>query len=80
MVQGRSKAAFKTWLADREQFWRDRVEVVAMDGFTGFKTATAEELPGAVAVMDPLYADVLVMPMSLGSVLVGAVIGPVRSA
>ena len=24
-----------------------------MDGFTGFKTATAEELPGAVAVMDP---------------------------
>jgi len=24
-----------------------------MDGFTGFKTATAEELPDAVAVMDP---------------------------
>jgi len=29
------------------------VEVVAMDGFTGFKTATTEELPDAVAVMDP---------------------------
>jgi hypothetical protein len=29
------------------------VEVVAMDGFTGFKTAAAEELPDAVAVMDP---------------------------
>ncbi len=32
-----------------------RVEVVAMDGFTGFKTATTEELPDAVAVMDPFH-------------------------
>jgi len=31
------------------------VEVVAMDGFTGFKTATTEELPDAVAVMDPFH-------------------------
>lgn len=56
MVQGRSKKAFKTWLADRPQAWRDGVEVVAMDGFTGFKTAAAEELPDAVAVMDPFHA------------------------
>jgi hypothetical protein len=55
MVEGRSKAAFKTWLADRPQAWRDAVEVVAMDGFTGFKTATAEELPDAVTVMDPFH-------------------------
>jgi transposase len=55
MVEGRSKQAFKTWLADREQSWSDRVEVVAMDGFTGFKTATTEELPDAVAVMDPFH-------------------------
>ncbi len=26
-----------------------------MDGFTGFKTAAAEELPDAVAVMDPFH-------------------------
>lgn len=26
-----------------------------MDGFSGFKTATTEELPGAVAVMDPFH-------------------------
>jgi len=26
-----------------------------MDGFTGFKTATSEELPAAVAVMDPFH-------------------------
>ena len=55
MVEGRSKQAFKTWLAERTQPWRDGVEVVAMDGFTGFKTATTEELPDAVAVMDPFH-------------------------
>lgn len=55
MVEGRSKQAFKTWLADRDDAWRASVEVVAMDGFTGFKTATTEELPDAVAVMDPFH-------------------------
>ncbi|BBY98339.1 ISL3 family transposase [Mycolicibacterium fallax] len=55
MVEGRSKKAFQQWLAERPEQWRDRVEVVAMDGFTGFKTATAEELPEAVAVMDPFH-------------------------
>jgi len=55
MVPGRSKQAFKQWLADRPRAWRDGLEVVAMDGFTGFKTATTEELPDAVAVMDPFH-------------------------
>jgi transposase len=55
MVEGRSKQAFQQWLADRPQQWRDHVEVVAMDGFSGFKTATSDELPEAVAVMDPFH-------------------------
>jgi transposase len=55
MIEGRSKQAFKTWLAERPQSWRDKIEVVAMDGFTGFKTAASEELPDAVAVMDPFH-------------------------
>ena len=55
MVEGRSKQAFKTWLSERPKAWRDAIEVVAMDGFTGFKTATVEELPDAVAVMDPFH-------------------------
>jgi transposase len=55
MVEGRSTAVLSTWLAGRPREWRDRVEVVAMDGFTGFKTATSKELPEAVAVMDPFH-------------------------
>jgi len=55
MLEGRSKQAFKAWLAQRPQAWRDGVEVVAMDGFTGFKTASTEELPDAVTVMDPFH-------------------------
>jgi len=55
MAEGRSKQAFKQWLNQRPQAWRDTIEVVAMDGFTGFKTAAAEEIPDAVAVMDPFH-------------------------
>jgi transposase len=55
MVEGRSKQAFKTWLTDRPAQWREGVQVVAMDGFAGFKTATAEELPDATTVMDPFH-------------------------
>ena len=55
MVDGRSTQVFKTWLGSSDQTWRKQVEVVAMDGFTGFKTATVEELPDAVAVMDPFH-------------------------
>ena len=55
MVPGRSKQVFKTWLASRPDTWRSRIEIVAMDGFTGFKSAATEELPGARAVMDPFH-------------------------
>ena len=54
MVEGRSKQVFKTWLANRPWAWRDGVEVVAMDGFTGFKTATTEELPDVVRGYGPV--------------------------
>jgi len=55
MVEGRSTKAFQQWPADRPQAWREAVEVVAMDGFTGFKTAAAEERPDAVPAMDPFH-------------------------
>jgi len=45
MVSGRSKAVFRTWLAAQTPEFRDGIETVAMDGFTGYKTAAAETLP-----------------------------------
>jgi transposase len=59
MVEGRSKQALTTWLAERPPSWRDGVEVVAMDGFTGFKTAASEQLPRATTVMDPFHVVAL---------------------
>ncbi len=59
MVEGRSKKAFKDWLSQRDDAWRQGIEVVAMDGFTGFKTATTEQLPDATAVMDPFHVVAL---------------------
>ena len=55
MIEGRSKKVFKAWLAVRPRAWRDKITAIAMDGFTGFKTAAAEEVPDAVAVMDPFH-------------------------
>ncbi len=55
MIPGRSKAVFKTWLSERSKTWADGIETIAMDGFAGFKTAAAEELRAATAVMDPFH-------------------------
>lgn len=55
MVEGRSKAVFKRGLAARPAPWQEQIGAVAMDGFTGFKSATVEELPGAAAVMAPFH-------------------------
>ena len=55
MIPGRSMRVFRTWLASQPDTWRERIEIVAMDGFTGFKSAATEELPDARAVMDPYH-------------------------
>jgi transposase len=60
LVPGRSAAALSGWLAAREQAFRDRVEIVAMDGFGGYKTAATAALPEAVTVMDPYHVVALV--------------------
>jgi transposase len=59
MVEGRSKQVFKNWIEAQSDVFRDGIEVVAMDGFTGFKTATSDQLPDAVAVMDPFHVVAL---------------------
>lgn len=55
MVAGRSTEVLKDWLDKQEANFRSRVKVVSMDGFAGYRTATAEALPGARAVMDPFH-------------------------
>ena len=55
VVQGRSKYVLSSWLAARPQEWKDNIEIVAMDGFSGYKSAAASQLPGAVTVMDPFH-------------------------
>jgi transposase len=59
VVPGRSAAAMTGWLAARDQAFRDRVEIVAMDGFGGDKNAATEALPDAVTVMDPFHVVAL---------------------
>ncbi|MBP2436194.1 transposase [Microbacterium amylolyticum] len=44
LAEGRSKAVFTQWLAARPKEWSQRIEVVAMDGFSGFQTAAADVL------------------------------------
>lgn len=53
MIEGRSTQVFKTWLTARDQAWNDIVEVV--NGLSGVKTSTAEELSEAVTVMHPFH-------------------------
>ncbi|WP_261899039.1 ISL3 family transposase [Mycobacterium marinum] len=59
LVAGRSAAALKTWLAEQSPAFREQVEVIAMDGFGGYKTAATEVLPEATAVMDPFHVVAL---------------------
>ncbi len=52
---GRSAKVLTAWLEARDQAFRDQVEVVTMDGFAGYHTATQASLPQATAVMDPFH-------------------------
>lgn len=52
---GRSKKVLATWLKERTPAFRDGIEVVTMDGFAGYHSATVAELPEAISVMDPFH-------------------------
>src|SRR5690625_3904209 len=59
MVPGRSKQTFITWLGAQSSAFRQGIEIVAMDGCTGYKTATTEPQPHTPAVMDPFHVVAL---------------------
>ena len=54
VVPGRSKKVLKTWLAARDESWRGRVEVVAMDGFTGSRERRRRGAPTGPGGHGPL--------------------------
>ena len=60
MIPGRSKRVLKTWLKARNTKFRLNVKTVAMDGFTGYKTAVREVLTSAATVMDPFHVVQLI--------------------
>lgn len=59
LVAGRSAAALATWLAAQPADFVAGVQVIAMDGFAGYKTAAAAVVPDAVTVMDPFHVVAL---------------------
>ena len=59
LVAGRSAAALTGWLAQRTPAFRAQVEIVAMDGFGGYKNAATSAVPDAVTVMDPFHVVAL---------------------
>jgi transposase len=62
LVAGRSAAALTTWLAARIPAFREQIEIVAMDGFGGYKNAATSAVPDAVTVMDPFHVVALAGP------------------
>jgi transposase len=59
MVEGRSATALASWLAAQPDEFAQAVEVIAMDGFAGYKTAATAVVPDAVTVMDPFHVVAL---------------------
>jgi transposase len=51
LVPGRSAAALADWLTAQPADFAAGIEVVAMDGFAGYKTAAADVVPDAVTMM-----------------------------
>lgn len=60
VVEGRSKQAFMSWLEAQTRAFRHRVETVAMDVFTGYRTVAVEAIDTVVTVMDPFHMVALV--------------------
>jgi transposase len=59
LVPGRSAAALTDWLAARTPAFRAQIQIVAMDGFGGYKNAATSAVPDAVTVMDPFHVVAL---------------------
>jgi transposase len=55
LVAGRTGTAYSTWLHQRGQAFRQRVQVATLDPFRGYKNAIDDQLEDAVAVLDAFH-------------------------
>ncbi len=55
LVPGRSGKAYRDWLQERGQAFRNNVQVAALDPFAGYKTAIDDKLEDATAVLDAFH-------------------------
>jgi transposase len=55
VVEGRSGKALCDWVSARDQAWRDRIGVAALDPFRGYATALRTTLPAATRVLDAFH-------------------------
>ena len=56
LVPGRSEKVYADWLKERDDAFRDRVQVATLDTFTGYRNAIADKLEDATAVLDAFHA------------------------
>ncbi len=55
LVPGRSGAAYRTWLTDRGEAFRQGVQIATLDPFHGYKNAIDDQLDDARAVLDAFH-------------------------
>jgi transposase len=55
VVEGRSGTALQDWVCGRDQDWRDRISVAALDPFRAYATALRTSLPQATRVLDAFH-------------------------
>ena len=77
--EGRTGAAVIGWLSQRSAQFREGIAYVAIDPAAAYASAIRTALPNSAIVVDHFYAEVWIMPMWCGLVLVRAVMTPVRS-
>ena len=79
-IDGRTAAKVAQWIAEQPDSWRTGITHVTIDLSASYLRAVTDALPHAIVVADRFYADVVVMPMSLGAGLKGRGFGSTRSA
>jgi transposase len=55
LLPGRTGDTYKTWLKDRGEAFRKRVEVATLDPFHGYKNAIDDQLQDARSVLDAFH-------------------------